>query len=98
MPPVKAFWSITMYDGKTQLLVDNPIDRYLLNSTMEDAFVKDEDGSVTLHIQAESPGDNLEPNWLPAPKGPFYVVMRLYGPTKEVLAGDWSPPSLEPKE
>jgi hypothetical protein len=98
MPPVKAFWSITMYDGKTQLLVDNPIDRYLLNSTMEDAFVKDVDGSVTLHIQAVSPGDNLEPNWLPAPKGPFYVVMRLYGPTKEVLAGDWSPPSLEPKE
>jgi hypothetical protein len=98
MPPVKAFWSITMYDGKTQLLVDNPIGRYLLNSTLEGAFVKDEEGSVTLHIQAASPGDALEPNWLPAPEGPFYVVMRLYGPREEVLAGDWSTPSLEPKE
>jgi hypothetical protein len=97
-PPVKAFWSITMYDGETQLLADNPIDRYLLNSTMEDDFVEDADGSVAFYIQADSPGDDLEPNWLPAPEGPFYVVMRLYGPTEEVLAGGWSPPHMEPNE
>ncbi len=98
LPPVRAFWSITMYDGKTQLLVDNPIDRYLLNSTMEDIFVKGDDGSVTLYIQSDSPGKDLEPNWLPAPEGPFYAVMRLYGPKEEVLAGAWVPPPLEPGE
>jgi hypothetical protein len=98
LPPVKAFWSITMYDGKTQLLVDNPIDRYLLNSTMGYAFVKGDDGSVTFYIQSDSPGEDLEPNWLPAPDGPFYAVMRLYGPKEEVLAGAWLPPPLEPGE
>jgi hypothetical protein len=94
MPPVKAFWSITMYDGKTQLLIDNPIGRFLLNSTMEKSFVKGDDGSVTFYIQSETPGDALEPNWLPAPAGPFYLVMRLYGPTDEVLGGKWTPPPL----
>jgi len=85
-------------DGKTQLLVANPIDRYLLNSTMEKGFVKGDDGSVTFYIQSDSPGKDLEPNWLPAPDGPFYVVMRLYGPKDEVLAGAWAPPPLEPLE
>lgn len=98
LPPVKAFWSLTMYDGKTQLLVANPIDRYLLNSPMQDAFVKGDDGSVTFYIQSDSPGKDLEPNWLPAPDGPFYVVMRLYGPKEEVLAGAWAPPPIEPSE
>ena len=58
-----------------------------------------DDGRVnSLPIQPESPGEALEPNWLPAPEGPFYVVMRLYGPTEEVLAGDWAPPPIEPQE
>jgi hypothetical protein len=70
-PPVKAFWSLTMYDGKTQLLIDNPLNRYLLNSPMMDDFVMNEDGSLTLYVQKESPGKDLEPNWLPAPDGPF---------------------------
>jgi len=93
-PPVTAFWSLTMYDGKTQLLIENPINRYLLNSTMMENFVFDEDGSLTIYVQKESPGKELEPNWLPAPDGPFYAVMRLYGPKPEALEGKWVNPQL----
>jgi len=93
-PPVTAFWSLTMYDGKTQLLIHNPLNRYLLNSPMMDDFVMNEDGSLTLYAQKESPGKELEPNWLPAPDGPFYAVMRLYGPKKEALEGKWVNPPL----
>ena len=83
-----------MYDGKTQLLIDNPLTRYLLNSPMMEQFVLNEDGSLTFYIQKESPGKELEANWLPAPDGPFYVVMRLYGPQKEALEGKWVNPPL----
>jgi hypothetical protein len=93
-PPVTAFWSFTMYDGKTQLLIDNPLNRYLLNSPMMEQFVFNEDGSLTLYLQKESPGKDLEANWLPAPNGPFYAVMRLYGPEKEALEGKWVNPPL----
>jgi len=93
-PPVKAFWSLTMYDGKTQLLIDNPLNRYLLNSPMMDQFVFAKDGSLTFYIQKDSPGKKLESNWLPAPDGPFYAVMRLYGPKKEALEGKWVNPPL----
>ncbi|MFT5699174.1 MAG: hypothetical protein ACI8ZB_002031 [Desulforhopalus sp.] len=93
-PPVTAFWSLTMYDGKTQLLIGNPINRYLLNSPMMEQFVFNEDGSLTLYVQKESPGTDLEPNWLPAPDGTFYVVLRLYGPQKEALEGTWLNPPL----
>lgn len=93
-PPVTAFWSVTMYDGKTQLLINNPLNRYLLNSPMMDDFVMNEDGSLTLYVQKESPGNELEANWLPAPNGPFYAVMRLYGPKKEALEGKWVNPPL----
>jgi len=93
-PPVKAFWSLTMYDAKTQLLIDNPLNRYLLNSPMMDQFVFAEDGSLTLYIQKDSPGKELESNWLPAPNGPFYTVLRLYGPEKEALEGKWINPPL----
>ncbi len=94
LPPVTAFWSLTMYDGKTQLLIDNPINRYLLNSPMMEQFVFDEDGSLTLYVQKESPGKELEANWLPAPDGPFYAILRLYGPKKEALEGKWVYPPL----
>jgi hypothetical protein len=95
-PPVTAFWSFTMYDGKTQLLIDNPLNRYLLNSPMMDDFVMNEDGSLTIYVQKESPGKDLEANWLPAPNGPFYAVMRLYGPEKEALEGKWvNPPMIK---
>jgi hypothetical protein len=93
-PPVKAFWSLTMYDGKTQLLVDNPLDRYLLNSPMMEQFTLNEDGSLTLHIQRDHPGAAQESNWLPAPDGPFYMVLRLYGPEEQVLAGQWQHPPV----
>ena len=94
MPPVKAFWSLTMYDGATQLFVRNSLERYLLNSTMLDEFVYEEDGSLVLHISTTSPGAGLENNWLPAPDGPFYMVLRLYGPEDAALEGLWTPPEL----
>jgi hypothetical protein len=93
-PPVEAFWSLTMYDGKTQLLIDNPLKRYLLNSPMMEQFVFNEDGSLTLYVQKDSPGKELESNWLPAPKGPFYLVLRLYGPEEAALMGEWVNPPL----
>ena len=94
-PPVKAFWSLTMYDGQTQLLIQNPLDRYLLNSNMMDDYVLGSDGSLTLYIQKESPGPELESNWLPAPDGPYYSVLRLYGPEESALSGDWVNPPLK---
>ena len=94
LPPVTAFWSLTIYDGKTQLLIENPINRYLLNSSMMDEFVFNKDGSLTLYVQKDSPGKDLESNWLPAPDGPFYAVMRLYGPKKEAIEGKWVSPPL----
>jgi hypothetical protein len=71
MPPVNAFWSVTMYDGKTQLLIENPINRYLINSQMSPGMRKNSDGSVTLYIQNKSPGQAKESNWLPTPDGPI---------------------------
>jgi hypothetical protein len=95
LPPVKAFWSLTMYEGRTQLFVPNPLDRYLLNSTMMDQFTTEADGSLVLHIARQSPGGDLDGNWLPAPDGPFYLVLRLYGPEPEALSGAWVPPVLK---
>jgi len=92
LPPVDAFWSVTMYDGKTQLLIDNPIRRYLINSPMLPNLKKNADGSLTIYIQKDSPGKDKESNWLPAPAGPIYAVMRLYWPKPEALAGTWKPP------
>jgi hypothetical protein len=100
LPPVNAFWSVTMYDGKTQLLIENPIDRYLVNSPMLSGMKKNPDGSLTLYVQSKSPGKAKEANWLPAPNGPIYMVMRLYWPKDtppSVLpAGDgtWKPPEI----
>jgi hypothetical protein len=94
-PPVNAFWSVTMYDGKTQLLIKNPIDRYLVNSPMLPDLKKNADGSLTLYIQKDEPSDpDQKANWLPAPDGPIYLVMRLYWPKEEVLNGSWSPPGI----
>jgi hypothetical protein len=94
LPPVKAFWSLSMYDGKTQLFIENSLDRYLLNSTMMDQFQLEPDGSMVFTFSKQSPGKELEGNWLPAPDGPFYLVMRLYGPEAEALDGRWQPPKL----
>ncbi|SFJ24093.1 DUF1254 domain-containing protein [Planctomicrobium piriforme] len=94
LPPCNAFWSVTMYDGKTQLLIENPIDRYLINSPMLPNLKKNTDGSITLYVQKDSPGKDHESNWLPAPNGLMYVVMRLYWPKEEALSGKWQPPAM----
>lgn len=85
-----------MYDAKTQMLVANPIDRYLINSPMLSDLKKNDDGSITLDLQKDSPGPQRESNWLPAPDGPMFVVMRLYWPKQAALDGTWTPPALEP--
>ena len=96
MPPAHAFWSATMYDGKTQLLVANPLNRYLLNSTMLKSFKYGSDGSLTVYVSKNSPGPDKQPNWLPAPDGPFYLVLRMYMPAPEVINGTWKKPPLVP--
>jgi hypothetical protein len=95
LPPVNAFWSLTMYELPSSLLVANPINRYLLNSPMLPQLKRDADGGLTLHIQNESPGKAEESNWLPAPKGPFFLVMRVYWPKEEALTGQWTAPPLQ---
>jgi len=94
LPPVNAFWSLTMYELPQSLLVANPINRYLINSPMLPQFVKDADGGLTFYFQNESPGKDKEPNWLPAPKGPFQVFMRLYWPKEAALDGTWKQPPM----
>ncbi|WP_375309734.1 DUF1254 domain-containing protein [Bradyrhizobium sp. A5] len=101
LPPVNAFWSVTMYDGKTQLLIENPINRYLINSPMLPGMKRNADGSLTLYIQNKSPGADKEANWLPAPNGEIYLVMRLYWPRPEAPSvlpageGTWQPPGIK---
>ena len=100
LPPVNAFWSVTMYDGKSQLLIKNPINRYLINSPMLPGMKKNGDGSLTLYIQKDSPGKDKESNWLPAPNNLVYLVMRLYWPKTEAPSilppgsGTWQPPAI----
>ena len=98
-PPTKAFWSITMYDtsydGTAGYMVENPINRYLINSTTP-GLVYGDDGSLTLTIQHKQPQDAAEQaNWLPAPEGVFYMVMRIYWPEQDALDGTWTPPPVE---
>jgi hypothetical protein len=101
LPPVNAFWSVTMYDGKTQFLIENPINRYLVNSPMLSGMKTNSDGSLTLYIQNKPPGPDKEANWLPAPDGPIYMVMRLYWPKEtppSILPpgeGTWQPPGVK---
>jgi hypothetical protein len=94
LPPVNAFWSMTMYELPSSRLVANPLNRYLLNSPMLPQFKKDADGGVTLYFQNESPGADKEANWLPAPNGPFLVFLRLYFPKEEAMEGTWKRPPL----
>ncbi len=95
LPPVNAFGSVTMYGMPESLLAANPINRYLINSPMLPSLKKDADGGITLHVQNESPGKALEPNWLPSPEGPFVMAMRLYWPKAEALDGTWKAPKVE---
>jgi hypothetical protein len=101
LPPVNAFWSVTMYDGKSQLLIKNPINRYLINSPMLASMKKNADGSLTLYIQKDSPGKAKEANWLPAPNETIYLVLRLYWPKSDPPSilpageGTWQPPAVK---
>jgi hypothetical protein len=94
-PPVRAFWSVTMYDPDS-FFVANPINRYALSSWMP--FKRNADGSLDLYIQNESPGKDKEANWLPSPKGEFNVMIRMYWPNDKapsILDGTWKPPALK---
>lgn len=95
LPPVNAFWSLTMYELPASLLSANPLNRYLINSPMLPGLKKDPDGGITLYVQHESPGKDREANWLPAPAGPFFAVMRLYWPKPAALDGTWKQPPLQ---
>lgn len=90
-PPVQAFWSITLYDQQG-FQVPNSISRFAVSSWMP--FKYNADGSLDLYFQNDSPGDAKEANWLPAPKGPYNLTMRLYAPKSEALTGKWNPPPV----
>ena len=89
-----------MYDPKSQQLIDNPINRYLVNSEMVPSMKKNPDGSLTLFIQKDSPGKANEANWLPAPNGPIYMLLRMYVSSQTrpsilpVGTGTWKPPRV----
>jgi hypothetical protein len=91
VPPVKAFWSVTLYDNQG-FPIANSLNRFAVSSWMP--FKYNPDGSLDLYFQNASPGANREANWLPAPKGPFNLTMRLYAPKSEILAGKWNPPPV----
>ncbi|MCM8626341.1 DUF1254 domain-containing protein [Accumulibacter sp.] len=95
LPPVNGFWSLTMYDAD-YFFVDNPLNRYTLSQ--RNKLKVNPDGSVDLYIQNESPGKDKESNWLPAPKGPFVLMMRLYWPKEQapsILDGSWKVPPVK---
>jgi len=92
-PPVNAFWSMTMYKLPEVLFIHNPINRYSISDrTKGIKFAKD--GSLTLYIQSENPGGELENNWLPAPEGPFMLGLRIYYPKPAIYKGEWVPPTI----
>lgn len=94
LPPVNAFWSITMYNEK-QLFVPNVLNRYAIGD--RDRIEFNSDGSLSILIQSERPGSEKEANWLPCPPGSFNLTMRLYWPQRAVLDGKWKPPRVERK-
>ena len=92
-PPVNAFWSLTIYNADDKMLVENPIQRYKVGSDTK-GLVKAADGSITIPIQAEKATDANAPNWLPAPKGEFYLLLRLYQPNDAILSGSYQLPQV----
>jgi hypothetical protein len=91
IPPAQAFWSITLYDNEG-FQVANPLNRFAVSSWMP--FAYNTDGSLDLYFQNESPGAGKEANWLPAPKGPYNLTMRIYAPSSDALTGKWTPPPV----
>ncbi|MGB5136414.1 MAG: DUF1214 domain-containing protein [Prochlorococcaceae cyanobacterium] len=96
MPPVDYFWSITMYKLPQRWLVDNPINRYSIGGATT-GLKTNEDGSLVIYVGTESPGTSKESNWLPAPDGPFWTVMRCYGPSQSIIDGTYKRPDYVPK-
>ena len=94
LPPAGAFWSLTMYEAAGGTLIENPINRNLINSPMLPDLKRDDDGGLTFHLQHEPPADDKKANWLPAPDGPFIAELRIYLPQPEVLSGEWNEPPV----
>jgi hypothetical protein len=94
IPPVKYFWSITMYSLPNRFLVENPIKRYSIGSATP-GLKTGNDGSITLFFSAESPGTDKESNWLPAPSGSWWLVMRTYGPDDSIMDGTYQVPPIK---
>ena len=93
LPPARAFWSLTLYDGR-QLFADHPTGRYAIGN--RDPLRFDSDGSLMLYIQRESPGRGMESNWLPTPnQGAFSLTLRVYWPEPAALDGKWAPPLVK---
>lgn len=97
LPPVKFFWSLTMYSVPDRFLVANPLNRYSIGSRTA-GLKADADGGLTIYVQAQSPGADKESNWLPAPHGPYFMIMRMYGPEQRMIDGNWKSPSLTKAE
>jgi hypothetical protein len=95
LPPVNAFWSITLYDNDG-FQVANSLNRFAVSSWMP--FKYNPDGSLDLYFQNENPGPDKEANWLAAPKGPFNLTMRLYAPKSDALTGKWNPPLIQKEQ
>ena len=93
LPPVEAFWSVTLYDFESRLMVHNPIDRYSIGDRTP-GLRHGPDGSLTIHIQHEQPAADLVPNWLPAPDGLFYLNVRAYMPRPEMVDGTYRIPTV----
>lgn len=91
LPPVKGFWSLTMYDDK-YFFTENALNRYTVSARND--LQKNQDGSVDIYIQHESPGKDKENNWLPAPEGDFILMFRFYWPENSIIDGKWSPPGV----
>ena len=93
LPPVDAFWSITLYDRTTEGLVENELQRYAIGDRTPDLTFGD-DGSLEIRIQATPPPNAIAANWLPAPGGPFFLTLRAYQPRARMLRGEWTPPAV----
>ena len=93
LPPVGAFWSITAYNAR-KFIIDNPIDRYVINSPMLPSLSKDAEGGITLYLQHESPGKDREANWLPISQDAFNLAFRTYQPGRAIIDGTWQAPPV----
>lgn len=95
LPPVNAFWSVTLYRMPGQQLAPNPVHRYAIDAALLPTLTRDRDGGLTLRIQHHAPGKGGQANWLPAPAGPFMLTLRYYWPQPALLDGAWQPPQAQ---